>query len=87
MDPKQRDELLQLAGREGKIAAIKRYRELHGGGLAEAKEAVERLIAEHDRDLPEAQRIGKPGGGCLGLLLLVAMPLTAWGVARLVGSG
>ncbi len=41
VDPELRD----LIGAGRKIAAIKRYRELHGVGLKEAKEAVEAIQA------------------------------------------
>jgi ribosomal protein L7/L12 len=37
--------LLELIGSGQKIEAIKRYRELTGSGLAEAKDAVERIEA------------------------------------------
>ncbi|GAA2605254.1 ribosomal protein L7/L12 [Streptomyces axinellae] len=38
------DEVAQLARSDKKIQAIKRYRELTGEGLKEAKEAVDRLV-------------------------------------------
>ncbi|MEM7435776.1 MAG: ribosomal protein L7/L12 [Myxococcota bacterium] len=37
------DDVRRLASQGHKIAAIKVYREIHGVGLKEAKEAVERL--------------------------------------------
>ena len=40
-------EILELAKTEGKISAVKRYRELTGAGLAEAKLAVEQLQQAH----------------------------------------
>lgn len=51
-------ELEELVRRGRKIDAIRRYRELHGGGLKDAKDAVERLEArlrtgpppQHGRD-------------------------------------
>jgi len=46
--PVARDGTILTLLREGKkIEAIKRYREQHGGGLAEAKDAVEALAAKH----------------------------------------
>ena len=52
---------------EGKIAAIKIYRESKPGlGLAEAKVFVDRLEA----DLPPGQRKAQ---GCLGLVILLAV--------------
>jgi len=51
--------------RDGKkLEAIKRYREVAGVGLAEAKAAVERLASQH-RVLPQRT-------GCAGVLLLLA---------------
>jgi ATP-dependent Clp protease ATP-binding subunit ClpC len=44
--PTEQDEIRTLLQTEGKIAAIKRYRELTGVGLREAKEAVEELEDE-----------------------------------------
>ena len=38
-------ELEELVRRGRKIDAIRRYRELHGGGLKDAKDAVDRLEA------------------------------------------
>ena len=53
---------------QGKIAAIKRYRELKPGfGLRDAKEHVERLEAQ----LPPGQRGARKGVGCLVLIILV----------------
>jgi hypothetical protein len=36
--------ILELARKGNKIQAIKYYRQLHGGGLKEAKEAVEKML-------------------------------------------
>jgi len=44
--PTDSDEIRTLLATQGKIAAIKRYRELTGVGLKEAKEAVESLEGE-----------------------------------------
>lgn len=40
------DDILRLAQAGNKIEAIKRYREIHGVGLKEAKDAVEKLVEE-----------------------------------------
>lgn len=40
------DDILRLAQAGNKIEAIKRYREIHGVGLKEAKDAVEKLLEE-----------------------------------------
>jgi ribosomal protein L7/L12 len=42
-EPSGDPEVLRLLGEGNLIGAIKRYRELTGAGLAEAKDAVERL--------------------------------------------
>jgi ribosomal protein L7/L12 len=40
------DEIRRMALAGNKIEAIKRYREIHGVGLKEAKDAVEKLLEE-----------------------------------------
>jgi ribosomal protein L7/L12 len=40
------DEIRRMALAGNKIEAIKRYREIHGVGLKEAKDAVEKLLGE-----------------------------------------
>jgi ribosomal protein L7/L12 len=59
-----------------KIDAVKLYRERTGLGLKEAKDAVEAIAAAHG--LP-----GAAGSGCLGVVLLLAIPLLS--VAVIVG--
>ena len=44
LDDTGKAEVRELYQAEGKIAAIKRYRELTGQGLREAKEAVEDMV-------------------------------------------
>ena len=46
MQAVNRDEMLRLLTTKQKIAAIKRYREMTGAGLREAKEAVEQMERE-----------------------------------------
>lgn len=58
-------DVLKLLGEGKKIQAIKLYREHTGGGLKEAKEAVEALGRRHGV-------VGR-GGGCLGVVLLFAL--------------
>lgn len=48
-------EILEINRTEGKIAAVKRYRELTGAGLAEAKLAVEQLQQAHFSHSSSAQ--------------------------------
>lgn len=67
-------EVLGLMRSGQKIAAIKRYRETHGGGLKEAKEAVEALAAAHGIE-------SKSGSGCaavLALMIVVAVTGLMW---------
>ncbi len=44
-EPTMTDEILQLISEGQKIGAIKKYRELTGVGLKEAKDAIERQMA------------------------------------------
>ena len=44
LDEAEKTEIRDLYRAEGKISAIRRYRELTGQGLREAKEAVEDLV-------------------------------------------
>ena len=67
VDGEREGELLRLLGAGKKIQAVKLYRELNGGGLKEAKEAVEALGERHGI-------VGR-GGGCLGMLVLAIVAL------------
>lgn len=65
-------EILDLAVKGGKITAIKRYREVHGCGLKEAKDQVEGLLVRHGVQ-------AGPGQGCAGvLLLMVGLGIGCW---------
>jgi hypothetical protein len=59
-----------------KIGAIKLYREITGVGLAEAKEAVEKMVAERNAasaPTPAGLPANAPQkSGCLGAIALVA---------------
>jgi hypothetical protein len=69
-------EVLQLAKTQGKIAAIKRFREGTGVGLKEAKEAVESMMELHGVK-------GAAGSGCGSAVLVGAVIGAAvWGVWR-----
>ncbi len=66
-------EVLTIVRNQGKIAAIKRYRDLTGCGLREAKSAVEGLMAKTGTQAPS-------GAGCsttavVALCLLVALTI------------
>ena len=61
--------VIELVQAGKKIEAIKVYREIHGVGLAEAKDAVETLAAEHG--------IAAQGSGCAGVVLLAALGVVA----------
>lgn len=52
-----------------KILAIKLYREQTGVGLAEAKDAVEKLEADLRGSSPERFSAKPAGAGCMSLLL------------------
>ena len=60
-----------FAGR--KIEAIKLHREATGGGLAEAKRAVEDLEVDLRRRSPERFIAGAGKQGCAGVLVGVAL--------------
>lgn len=55
-------EVLTIAQNQGKIAAIKRYREAQQCGLKEAKEAIEALLDQHGVK-------AHAGAGCASVLL------------------
>ena len=63
-----------------KIEAIRLYREAMGGGLKDAKEAVER-IALGDPSLPPSVRTKS---GCLGLVIGCSAPIAALAIWRLL---
>ena len=64
-----------FAGR--KIEALKRYREATGVGLKEAKDAVEAI--EKDLRQREPDKFAKPAGkaGCMSVVALVALAVSA----------
>ena len=57
-------QVVSLLGRGEKIEAVKLYRSKLGGGLKEAKEAVERIGEQNG--IPSSS-----GSGCLGVIILV----------------
>ncbi len=59
-------QVVSLLGRGEKIEAVKLYRNKLGGGLKEAKEAVERIGEQNG--IPSSS-----GSGCLGVVILVAI--------------
>ncbi len=59
------EEVLSLMGSGKKIEAVKRYRAQMGVGLAEAKQAVEALAAQHG--------VAGQGSGCATVLAAVAV--------------
>jgi ribosomal protein L7/L12 len=65
-----------------KIEAIKIYRESGGGGLKEAKEAMDRLEAELREECPE-KFSASAKGGCGAVILIGGMlaALAGWGMA------
>ena len=69
---------------ERKIQAIKLYREATGAGLAEAKDAVEKLETELRERHPEDFGPKPASTGCAGMLVLlfVAAALVIGGALR-----
>lgn len=70
--------VLHTVRQSGKIAAIKLYREQRGGGLKEAKEAVEAMMAEH------GVRAGSSGSGCGAAVLAMIVMVVV--VFRLIAT-
>jgi hypothetical protein len=71
--------VLELVRGGKKIQAIKVYRERHGVGLKDAKDAVEALAAQHG--------VTAQGSGCAGVVLLGLVGLaSAAGAWCLLGS-
>jgi ribosomal protein L7/L12 len=62
-DSEMTEQIVGLLGRGEKIEAIKLYRELLGGGLRGAKEAVERIGEQNG--IPAST-----GSGCLGVVVI-----------------
>ena len=61
-----------------KITAIKLYREATGVGLADAKDAVEKMEAELRGTSPEKFRATPAGKkGCLGVVVMVCLVVVA----------
>jgi ribosomal protein L7/L12 len=58
-------QVLEIARTQGKIAAIKHYREATGAGLKEAKDAVESLVARHGVSIARS--------GCASAVLLLGV--------------
>ncbi len=68
-----------------KIEAIKRYRELRGVGLKEAKDAVEVLEAGLRERSPEKFSALSSRAGCLGVLLLMLCTVSLAGLGAVAG--
>lgn len=67
--------VLETARTQGKIAAIKHYREATGAGLKEAKDAVEAMILRHGVQIAKS--------GCASaVLLLGAAIVVVWQALR-----
>lgn len=62
------EQVLKIATENGKIAAIKHYREATGSGLKDAKEAVESMMRQH-KIIANAG----PAGGCFGVVLAIGI--------------
>ena len=62
------EQVLTIAAENGKIAAIKHYREATGAGLKDAKDAVESMMRQH-----KIVANTGTGGGCVGVVLVVGI--------------
>ena len=70
-DP-QHEKICEALFEGRKIEAIKLYRELADVGLKDAKDFVDALEARLKREQPERFKTPASGGGCTGLLVLIA---------------
>lgn len=77
------DELVQLIFQDRKLEACKRYKEMTGVNLAEAKRFIEELIAEKRAESPELFKVTS-SGGCLSLVVLL-VTITATIVVAMFG--
>jgi hypothetical protein len=73
LPPGAMDEILELIYGGQKIMACKRYMEIRGTSLLEAKKFVEKLTEQLQQESPE--KFAKPKPGCFGLFLLVVVSL------------
>jgi hypothetical protein len=71
LPPGARDEILNLIYTRQKVKACKRYVEMTGAGLRDAKRFVEQLTEELRQESPE-KFAAESKSGCLGFLVLVA---------------
>ena len=80
--PPETEAAIRAAAKENKIHAIKLYREATGAGLAEAKEAVEKMEAESraQSGLPT----NMPAKGCLGLVMAGTVVAAAFAFRHLL---
>lgn len=67
-------DILEVARSQGKIATIKRYREVHRVGLKEAKEKVEQLMDQHGI-------VAGTGTGCAAVLVVAIVWLVTGALA------
>lgn len=74
MPPEQMNEILDCIYSGKKIEAIKRYRELRGTGLKEAKQFVEQLSTELRETSPEKFKT-PPTVGCASILIFMLVAL------------
>jgi hypothetical protein len=67
-----------------KIQAIKLYRKAVGTGLAEAKDAIDKLERELRTASPEKFSTQPSAGGCFGVLitLCILLVVTVWRIGR-----
>ena len=63
--------------RQGKLTAVKWYKDTHGCGLKEANDAVDRVVAKHPEEFGTAS-----GTGC-SVIVLIGISLTIGALAIL----
>lgn len=76
------DEITELIFSGRKVQAIKRYRELRGTSLREAKKFIESLTAQLQETSPE--RFSSPSGQGCSPAILAVLAATAMSVAALI---
>ncbi len=74
--PEAMNEILELINDNQKIEAVKRYKQLRGTSLLEAKQFIEQLTEELRKKHPE-KFSSRSRTGCAGVIALVAITLAA----------
>lgn len=75
LPPGAMDEILELIYSNQKIAACKRYMEMRGTSLLDAKQFIEQLTDKLREESPE-KFAATSKSGCAGVLVLMALSLS-----------